>query len=135
LEGVKTISIKILIVDDNEYILEEASEALVDVGYECFVASSVDAAVEIVETTPGIILILTDLKMPGKTGIDLINIVETKFEENIKIVIMSGHASTGVVGGERSIASYSFLKKPLDIQLLTKTVASVLAGGGSATQG
>lgn len=134
MEGVKTISIKILIVDDNEYILEEAAEALVDEGYECFVASSVDAAVEIVETTPGIILILTDLKMPGKTGFDLINIVDTKFEENIKIVVMSGHANTGVVGEKRSIVSYPFLKKPLDIQLLTKTVASVLAEGG-ATQG
>ena len=131
MEGVKTILIKILIVDDDEYILEETSEALVDEGYECFVASSVDAAVEIVETTPGIILILTDLKMPEKTGIDLINIVETKFEENIKFVIMSGHGSADVIG-ERSIAAHPFLKKPLDIQLLTKTVASVLGG---ATQG
>jgi len=49
---------KILIVDDEEIILEETSEALTDEGYECCVASNVEAAVEIVKTTPGIILTL-----------------------------------------------------------------------------
>jgi CheY-like chemotaxis protein len=42
------------------------AETLTDEGYECFVARNVDAAVEIVKITPEIILILTDLKMPGK---------------------------------------------------------------------
>jgi DNA-binding response OmpR family regulator len=36
----KTVSIKLLIVDDEEIILEEVSEALADEGYECFVGSN-----------------------------------------------------------------------------------------------
>jgi CheY-like chemotaxis protein len=59
----KYISFKTLIVDDEEIILDEVSETLTDEGHECFVASSVKAAVEIVKTTPGIILILTDIRM------------------------------------------------------------------------
>ncbi len=63
------ISIKILIVDDEEFILEETLEALTDEGYECFRASNVEAAVEMIQITPGIALILSDLNMPGKRAL------------------------------------------------------------------
>ena len=46
------MSIKILIVDDEEMILEEMAEILTDEGYECFVASSVEDAVEIISVPP-----------------------------------------------------------------------------------
>jgi len=117
---------KILIVDDEEIILEETSEALTDEGYECCVASNVEAAVEIVKTTPGIILILTDLKMPGKTGVDLIKIVEKKLEKNIKFIIMSGHGSPRVEENGIDLASYPFLRKPLEIENLITKIHSVL---------
>jgi DNA-binding response OmpR family regulator len=50
----KTILIEILIVDDEEIILE-ASETLTDEGYVCFIVSNIEAFVDIVKTTPGII--------------------------------------------------------------------------------
>ena len=54
------------------------SETLTDEGYECFVARNVEAAIEILKAMLGIILILSDLKMPRKTCADLIKIVEEK---------------------------------------------------------
>jgi DNA-binding NtrC family response regulator len=122
----KAISIKLLIVDDEETILEEVSEALTDEGYECFVASSVKAAVEIVKTTPGILLILTDLKMPRETGADLIKIVKTTMGKNINFIVMSGHASPRIDGNGIDLASFPFLRKPLDVENLIETVVSVL---------
>ena len=109
-----------------EAILEEAAETLIDEGYECFIASSVKAAVDIVETTPEIILILTDMKMPGETGADLIKIVETKFGLNIKFIVMSGHAGPMIEENDRNIAAYPFLRKPLNIENLIEMVDSVL---------
>ncbi|MDG2156352.1 MAG: response regulator, partial [Gammaproteobacteria bacterium] len=53
-------------VDDEEMILELMSEALTEEGYQCLTASNVDTALGVVKTTPGIALIITDLKMPGK---------------------------------------------------------------------
>jgi CheY-like chemotaxis protein len=79
----KTISLKSLIVDDEEIILEEAPETLTDEGYVCVLANNVEDAIEIVKTTPEIILFLTDLKMPGRTGADLIKTVEKKFGQKI----------------------------------------------------
>jgi DNA-binding NtrC family response regulator len=122
----KTISIKILIVDDEEIILEEALETLTDEGYECFIAISVKAAVEVIETTPGISLILTDLRMPGKTGADLIKMVEEKFGQDIKFIVMSGHASPSIETDDIDLELYPFLRKPLDIDKLIEMVDSVL---------
>ena len=121
-----TISIKVLIVDDVEIILEEASEALTDQGYECFVASGVKAAVEVVETTPGIRLILTDLRMPRESGADLIKMVEEKFGQDIKFIVMSGHASPSIETDDIDLKLYPFLRKPLDIDNLIGMVYSVL---------
>ena len=107
-------------------ILELISEALTDEGYECFVASGVDAAVEIVKTTSGIMIILTDLKMPGKTGADLIKIIETQCDPSIKFIIMSGHASPRIEGNGIDIASYPFLRKPLSIEALLENISSIV---------
>ena len=117
---------KVLIVDDEKMILNLMSEALTDEGYECFVADNVDAAVEIMTTIPGITLIITDLKMPGKTGADLIKIVETQCEPNIKFIVMSGHGSPRVEGNGIDIAAYPFLRKPLSIAALLENITSVL---------
>jgi DNA-binding NtrC family response regulator len=64
--------------------------------------------------------------MPKKTGADLIKTVETKWGQQIKFIVMSGHASPGVEDNGIDIASYPFLKKPLDIDDLIDTVACVL---------
>jgi len=104
---------------------------LTDEGYECFRASNVEAAVEMIQITPGIALILSDLNMPGKTGIDLVEIVKTKLGKNIEFIFMSGHASLSVMKSDVNISSYAFLKKPLNIEKLTTVVAAVLAKNGS----
>ena len=122
----KTISAKILIVDDEEMILELMAETITDTGYECFVANNVDAAVEVVKTTPGIVLIVTDLKMPGKSGADLIKIVEAECEQEIKFIVMSGHGSPRIEENGVDIASYPFLRKPLGIESLIEKISSVL---------
>jgi DNA-binding NtrC family response regulator len=114
------------LVDDDEVILEEASETLTDEGYECFVASGVKAAVEVIETTPGISLILTDWRMPGKSGADLIKMVEEKFGQDIKFIVMSGHASPSIETDDIDLELYPFLRKPLDINNLIEMVNSVL---------
>jgi DNA-binding NtrC family response regulator len=132
IEGREAMTVKILIVDDEEFILDEASETLTDEGYDCFVAGAVGAAVEIVKTTPGISLILTDLKLRGETGTDLIRIIEAEYEQNIKFIVMSGHASPSskADGDGIDMASYPFLRKPLDIEMLIEMVDSVLEGKG-----
>ncbi len=121
------ITIKILIVDDEEIILEEVSETLTDEGYECFVASNVRAAVDVVEAAPELSLIITDLRMPYESGAGLIKIVEKKFRQDIKFIVMSGHAVPGFETDVIDLSLHHFLKKPLDVNNLLDMVGTVLA--------
>ena len=118
--------VKIIIVDDEPIIVEEASEALTDEGYECLSASSVDDALVIVKNTKDIDIIITDLKMPKRTGADLIAAVEKEFDQQIKFIITSGHASPRTERNGVDIGNYPFLRKPLSIDDILDTVATVL---------
>jgi DNA-binding NtrC family response regulator len=88
--------------------------------------SDVEAAVEIVNPTAEIVLIITDIMIPQKPGTDVIHMVETKRGQQIKFIVMSGHASPRVEGNGVDIAPYPYLKKPSHIEQLINTAASVL---------
>jgi DNA-binding NtrC family response regulator len=118
--------VKIIIVDDEPMITEEVSETLTDEGYECLVANNVDDTLVIVKNTKDIDIILTDLKLPKKTGADLIAAVEKEPGQQIKFIIMSGHAGPRIEGISGDIGRYPFLRKPLSIDELVNTVATVL---------
>ena len=118
---------KVLVVDDEKDILEEAAEALTDEGYECFLANNVSYALAILRDDPEIALVVTDLKMPGKTGGDLIKEARTAFDRDIEFIIMSGHGSpTSEINGV-DIDAFPFLRKPLDIGEFLEVVGKVEA--------
>ena len=113
--------IKMLIVDDEPLILEEALEALEFEGYDPLTAGNVRDALKIAHDNPDITLILTDLKMPGQSGLDLVEILKHEFNNKLCFIVMSGHGSSDV---EDSVTEqgYSFIRKPLDIDELTEII-------------
>lgn len=117
----------VLIVDDEPYILEEASEALADEGYRVHCAGSVNEALEILHQDQGISLVITDLKMPGKTGADLIRETRQRLRSEMLFIVMSGHGSPSVNADGIKIEDFTFLRKPLDTQALIEAVESKLS--------
>ncbi len=107
--------IKILVVDDEQAILDEASEALTEEGYQAFCANSVDGALDILRKHGDIVVVVTDLKMPGKTGTNLINEAQAEFKRDICFIVMSGHGSPSIDTNGLDIRKFRFLRKPLDI--------------------
>jgi DNA-binding response OmpR family regulator len=81
--------LKILILDDSEIVLNMASLALREAGYEVFTAASLmefDKVLE--EQSPN--LILTDIKMPEISGDNVCRVLKAKFDTHmIPIVLFS----------------------------------------------
>ncbi len=117
---------KILFVDDEPFIAEEASEALNDEGYHCIAVHSVDAAMEALNDNPDVAVIVTDKKMPGKTGVDLIEAVRAGVFPQMKFIVMSGHGNELDGLFRVGAKEYSFLRKPVNISELIETVKKVL---------
>jgi DNA-binding response OmpR family regulator len=112
---------KILLVDDNAGLLKVQSTFLRKAGYEVITATNGQEALDLaaIQTFD---LMITDIVMPEKEGIEIIRELRQKFPE-MKIIAMSG-------GGRVQAGDYLFIAKKLGAdQTLSKpfTAAELLA--------
>jgi len=108
----------ILIVDDEKVIGEELAEFLSSLDFPCFAVTSVDEALEVIDADPDITLILTDMRMPGKSGTDLIRTLQAVPDRKFEYVIISGHldAAQELEGIDQD--SVTLMRKPIDVGAL-----------------
>jgi two-component system nitrogen regulation response regulator NtrX len=129
-------NIEILLVDDEKYILEEVSEALSDEGFYVICADNVDEALRIYcSDSHKISVVITDLKMPGKSGIELM-ISITNFDEisgrhPVKIIMMSGHAEIDKELNQEGVPDCFLVKKPVDFEQLIDVIKQPLLIGST----
>lgn len=117
---------KILIVDDEPEILSNLETILSDEGYEIVKASSGNAAVANFEA--GFFgLVITDMKMPGMSGLDVLRRVK-QIDKDVEVTILTGHGTMeNAIQALRDGGAYDYLKKPLeDIEELLISVRNAL---------
>jgi DNA-binding NtrC family response regulator len=109
---------KILAVDDSLDTLEVIQRNLTSEGYKVFTVSSVNEAVNVLETD-SIDLVITDLKMPIVGGLDLIRHVRENLRD-VEIMMITGYPSIeGAVEAVKSGAEEYLVKPFTDKELLT----------------
>jgi len=108
---------KVLVIDDEPGICAEFAELLVDEGYDVTTAfSGKDALRELAGVNAPFDIIITDLKMPGMDGHELLSLAQAKgLLASAKIMVMSGHSSDPAGETLSDIEYDSFLRKPIDI--------------------
>jgi signal transduction histidine kinase len=115
---------RILVVDDDDDVRQVATALVEEIGYEVVGAPSGPAALE--ELEPGrFALLLTDIAMPGMTGVDLARRVR-EIDPSLPIMFASGYADVETFGAE--LANERVLKKPYRIADLANRIEAVLAG-------
>ena len=108
---------RVLAVDDAPTTLEVLERNLTSQGYQVFTAPSVPEAITILKSTP-VELVITDLKMPGVSGLDLIRHVRENFKETEVIMITGYPTVEGAVKAVKTGAE-EYLTKPFtDEELL-----------------
>ena len=110
----------ILVVDDAPQILKALSDVLSASGYAVRTAPSGERALQIMESAQ-FDLIITDLKMSGMSGMDLIARV-TDRAPNMPIVILSGFGDMDDVIKALRAGVADYLKKPFSIDEVLKVV-------------
>jgi DNA-binding NtrC family response regulator len=116
---------KIFIIDDEPNIRVTVTEALRGEGYEVTAyGDPLEALPAIQKQNPA--AVITDLRMPGLDGLDLIHKVNI-INPEINIVVITGHASLdSAIGAIRAGAS-DYLVKPFKIDELLETVKKTLS--------
>ncbi|MEO1005902.1 MAG: response regulator [Cyanobacteria bacterium J06638_38] len=121
---------RILVVDDDKNIRRTVSMALKSLDY--FVHTAFDGQDAMVQLTGDQYdLIITDLKMPGMNGMELLQEAIAKYPE-IKIVLISAHGTVDNAVEAMKLGAVDFLQKPFTPKELRNLVHNVLQPQDSA---
>ncbi|MBI5431245.1 MAG: response regulator [Planctomycetes bacterium] len=117
----------ILLVEDEREILELFSETLVAVGYKVLRAKDSSQARGLSDTHSALIHVLvTDVVMPGMSGLELARLISAKRPET-RIVFISGHPGHASDFAQVADVPIRWLQKPFAPQELARAIRDVLA--------
>ena len=109
---------KILVVDDEREIREELIEYLSGKGYDCLEASGVSPAMESLHEDPEIAIVITDIKMPGQDGLDLLSAIKSELEREVEVIVVTGHGGLAEATRALRLGASDFIEKPIDLGYL-----------------
>ncbi len=109
---------RILVVDDEEEVREILAETLEEFGYAVLTAASGEEALPVLARDGGVALVITDVRMPGMSGLDLAAEVRQRWPA-VKVVLISGYFLP-------QGPPQRFLKKPFHMKELVSLLRSEL---------
>ncbi|PMB48169.1 hybrid sensor histidine kinase/response regulator [Fischerella thermalis CCMEE 5330] len=118
----------ILVVDDEDSIRDITKTSLETHNYKAITASDgIEAIALYAEHRDEISVVLTDMLMPSMDGLTTIRTLK-KINPNVKIIAVSGLASTEKVNAAADIGVKAFLSKPFTAKQLLQTIGVVKSG-------
>ncbi|KHE91809.1 MAG: sigma-54-dependent Fis family transcriptional regulator [Candidatus Scalindua rubra] len=115
---------KILIIDDEESIRITIKEFLLKEGYDILVAKSYEETEKIIDTER-IDIVLSDIVLGGKSGIDVLRNVN---ERHLKcpVVLFTGYPNLETASEAVHLGAYDYITKPVEKMTLLHTVRMAL---------
>jgi len=129
------MSVRVLVVDDEpdvEPLFRQQFRREVNQGlYLLDFALSGEAALDKLDGCIGeeIILLVSDINMPGMSGLDLIPAVKVR-RPRLPMFMISAYSDAGRVQTALERGASKFMTKPVDFPQLKRDVAAVVAGAG-----
>jgi signal transduction histidine kinase len=121
---------RVLIVDDAAAIRTVLRRVLESAGYDVSDAAGVDGALELLRRSP-VDVVLTDVQMPGRSGVELAQLVTRDFP-GVKVIAMSGFEDAHLNQLPRELGIDAALTKPMQPEVLIGVVREALERGDVA---
>jgi two-component system nitrogen regulation response regulator NtrX len=115
---------KILVIDDEAGIRSSLKGILEDEGFEVKTADRGEEGLNLAKRH-NFDLILLDIWLPRMNGIELLKKIK-KFEENVQVIMISGHGTIETAVKATKLGAYDFLEKPLSLEKVVLTTKNAL---------
>ena len=106
----------ILIVDDDRQVRDVLNQIFLSAGYNCLLAQNGGEGVEAFQAARPP-LVVTDLKMPVMTGIELLRRVR-QLDEDAAVVVLTGAGDVKTAIDSLKLGAYDFILKPVNVDEL-----------------
>jgi DNA-binding NtrC family response regulator len=111
---------RVLVVDDDQSIRESFEYHLGRAGYQVSLADSAESALGMLATVdPGVVI--TDIRMPGMDGLDLLRQIRSAVPE-IDVLVITAHEDMQSASRAMREGAYDYLVKPLDLDRIEALV-------------
>jgi signal transduction histidine kinase/CheY-like chemotaxis protein len=117
----------VLVVEDDPNVRGYVVETLGGLGYDVLGAGGADQALQLLQGTEAVKLLLTDVVMPGKNGRKLAE-EAVKLSPSLKVLYMTGYSRNAIVHQGRLDPGVELIQKPLTSERLATAVRRVLDG-------
>lgn len=119
---------KILVVDDEQPIRLAVTRRLQRLGFECVQAADGEAAIEAAARDRQIGVALVDIRMPGKSGLDVIAEIKSNVRSDIGFIVVTGHGGFNEAVEALRLGASDFLTKPFSSEQLEGAIRKCLEG-------
>ncbi len=119
---------RILIVDDDKLVRWSLIEVLNKNGYEATSTETGEEAINKIEDVK-FDLVITDLRLPGIGGFEVLNRVK-EINPSTKVIMITAYGSEGVANEAREKGAELFVNKPFEINRIREEVKEILLKGG-----
>ncbi len=125
-EGEETLQAleRILVVDDEAIIRETVAEYLRSHGFECVTAATGEQALTQLKTG-GFALLIADIRMPGYTGLQLLNYVAENCRR-VSVIMITAVADLQTAVDSMKLGAFDYITKPFDLDLVVESVKKAL---------
>jgi len=115
----------VLVVEDEEIMRSILRQLLEGDGFNVFTADSAETALEIFSSNE-IVITLSDIKMSGKDGIELLDQIKSIDEEAV-VIIMTAYSSVDTAVAALRKGAYDYITKPFVNEDLLQTIKNAAA--------
>src|SRR5256712_9935188 len=114
----------LLVADDDPGLRESLQRTLTRAGHRVVLATDGQAALEHLQGG-GVDLVLTDLKMPGMTGLDVLRAAKA-IAPDVDVILLTAFGTVEEAVSAMKIGAYDFLTKPFRREQLLKLISKAL---------
>ena len=114
----------ILIVDDEEAIRRLLHQKLSDEGYQCLEAVNAEQALEKLVSN-AISLVILDVRMPGKSGIELLPEIKASYPSTV-VIMATATTDTNIAIQCMKLGAYDYITKPFNLDEFTISIGRAL---------
>ncbi len=119
---------RVLVVDDDRNYLKVIKGMIEKQGAVVVTATDVESALSSIDH-PELDVIITDLKMPGKSGMDLLAHCR-EWRPAVPVIMVTGHGDVETAVSAMKLGAYDFVTKPVDEHELLNAFRKALAESG-----
>jgi DNA-binding NtrC family response regulator len=121
---------RVLVVEDRDSLRRMLSEALSGEGYRVEAVADAEAAIARLGVS-AFDLVLTDLKLPGASGLEVLSAARAA-QPATPVVVLTGYGTVATAVEAMKRGAYDFLEKPVEIEDLFRLAAAATGGGAGA---